>query len=698
MTRTSTSTVRELTVRSVVLGGLITLVFTAANVYLGLKVGLTFATAIPAAVISMAILRYFRGHSILENNIVQTIASAAGTLAAIIFVLPGLIMIGWWQGFPYWTTVAVCAIGGTLGVMYSVPLRRALVTGSDLPYPEGVAAAEVLKVGEATEGTAAGAEGNRRSLQAILLGSLASAGFSLLAALKVVGNEVSAAFRVGSGGTLFGASLSLALIGVGHLVGVTVGAAMVVGLLISYGVLLPTLTWGDLPGGRRRLRRRVHHLRHRGAVRRGRRDRGGRRLDAAEDPRPDRRAASGPRRCRVGHGAAAARSISPSGTCRSASSAGRSCCRSSRSPALLWGFLSTTHLAGNTVPTIVVSLVYVVVIGAVIAAVAGYMAGLIGSSNSPISGVGILVVLGIALLLAALHGPGADPAQTTALVAYSLFTTAVVFSVATISNDNLQDLKTGQLVGATPWKQQVALVIGVVFGALVIAPVLDLLNAAFGFAGAPGAGDDALAAPQAALISALAEGVFGGDLNWGLIGLGALIGAVVIVIDEVLARTGSLRLPPLAVGMGMYLPMSLTLLIPIGALLGRIYDRWAERRGGDVEFKKRLGVLMATGLIVGESLFGVLFAGNRGRVGLGRSAGDRRRGLRELGARARHRALRGHGVRAVPDDAPLGRRPRRRERRPKRYSGRSGCQTTTWWRRSTGTRSRRYERCTIAAA
>ena len=157
MTETSTTTARELTVRSVVLGGLITLVFTAANVYLGLKVGLTFATAIPAAVISMAILRYFRGHSILENNIVQTIASAAGTLAAIIFVLPGLIMIGWWQGFPYWTTVAVCVIGGTLGVMYSVPLRRALVTGSDLPYPEGVAAAEVLKVGEATEHTAEGA-------------------------------------------------------------------------------------------------------------------------------------------------------------------------------------------------------------------------------------------------------------------------------------------------------------------------------------------------------------------------------------------------------------------------------------------------------------------------------------------------------------------------------------------------------------
>jgi putative OPT family oligopeptide transporter len=271
--------------------------------------------------------------------------------------------------------------------------------------------------------------------------------------------------------------------------------------------------------------------------------------------------------------------------------------------------LSSTPVTDNIVLTIVVSLIYIVIIGAVIASVAGYMAGLIGSSNSPISGVGILVVLGASLVLVAVHGRGGDAERTTALVAYALFTTAVVFSVATISNDNLQDLKTGQLVGATPWKQQVALVIGVVFGALVIAPVLDLLNAAFGFAGAPGAGDNALAAPQAALISALAKGVFGGSLNWGLIGLGAAIGAVVIVIDELLGRFTKLRLPPLAVGMGMYLPMSLTLVIPIGALLGRWYDKWAERQGDNVEFKKRLGVLMATGLIVGESLFGVVFAG-----------------------------------------------------------------------------------------
>ncbi|WP_396917015.1 OPT family oligopeptide transporter, partial [Mycolicibacterium sp.] len=205
----TTPTLRELTVRGILLGGVITLVFTAANVYLGLKVGLTFATTIPAAVISMAILRNFANHSIVENNIVQTVASAAGTLSAIIFVLPGLVMVGWWTGFPYWITLAVCAVGGILGVMYSIPLRRALVTGSDLPYPEGVAAAEVLKVGDST----GGAEDNRTGIRVIAFGSVVSAAFALLANLKVLANSVAAYFRVGAGGSMFGASLSFALIG-----------------------------------------------------------------------------------------------------------------------------------------------------------------------------------------------------------------------------------------------------------------------------------------------------------------------------------------------------------------------------------------------------------------------------------------------------------------------------------------------------
>jgi putative OPT family oligopeptide transporter len=605
----TTSAIRELTIRGVILGGVITLIFTAANVYLGLKVGLTFATAIPAAVISMAILRYFRGHTILENNIVQTIASAAGTLAAIIFVLPGLIMIGWWTGFPYWITVAVCIVGGILGVMYSVPLRRALVTGSDLPYPEGVAAAEVLKVGEAEVD---GGEGNKRSLIAILVGSLVAAGFSLLAALKVILSDVSAYFRVGSGGSMVGASLSLALIGVGHLVGVTVGFAMVVGLVISFFILLPTLTWGNITDGSavedvvsstfshdvrfvgagaiaiaavwtlfKIIGPIVKGIRASAASTRARRD--GDHVELMERDLPIWIV-----------GGTILVSLLPIGL-------------------LLWWFLDSTAVTGNKPLIIVVTLIFVVLIGALLASVAGYMAGLIGSSNSPISGLGILVVIIASVVLVLVHGRSSDAAQTLGLVAYALFATAVVFGIATISNDNLQDLKTGQLVGATPWKQQVALVIGVIFGGLVIAPVLDLLNKAFGFAGAPGAGPNALAAPQAALISSLAKGVFGGDLNWKLLGLGVAIGAVVILIDEVLRRTTKFALPPLAVGMGMYLPMSLTLVIPIGALLGRSYDKWADRTGSgdvqDVEQKKRLGVLMATGLIVGESLFGVVFAG-----------------------------------------------------------------------------------------
>lgn len=240
----ATSSIKELTIRGIIIGGIITVVFTAANVYLGLKVGITFATSIPAAVISMAILRRFADHTVQENNIVQTIASAAGTLSSIIFVLPGLIIIGWWSGFPYWTTVFVIILGGILGVTYSIPLRRALVTHSDLPYPEGVAGAEVLRVGDTTEG----AEESQQGFRMILRGSLASAGLSLLSSLKAIGVEISSVFKVGAGATMFSTSLSMALIGVGHLVGIAVGVAMILGLVISYGIMLPIRTWGQVEG------------------------------------------------------------------------------------------------------------------------------------------------------------------------------------------------------------------------------------------------------------------------------------------------------------------------------------------------------------------------------------------------------------------------------------------------------------------
>ena len=596
--------VRELTLRGIVLGALITVVFTAANVYLGLRAGLTFATSIPAAVISMAVLKFFSGSTIQENNIVQTIASSAGTLSAIVFVLPGLVMVGWWTGFPYWLSVAVIAVGGTLGVMYSVPLRRALVTGSDLPYPEGVAAAEVLKVGAGT----GGAEENRRGLAAMIFAAIVGAGYPLLAKLKIVAEDATATFRVGSGATTLTAGLSLAYIGVGHLVGLAVGLAMLVGIVIGFLVLLPIYTAGGAPAGTEladfvgsMFTQKVRFV-GAGAIgvaaiwtllkvigpiskgivaalaaNRARSSGGNASLDITERDLPITIV-----------GAVILISMLPIGL-------------------LLAAFASSDPIAANPAATLTVSIIYVLIAGVVIAAVCGYMAGLIGASNSPISGVGILSVLGIALLLAMLF-PMADADATQSLVAFALFVTSIVFGVATISNDNLQDLKTGQLVGATPWKQQVSLVLGVLFGAAVIPPVLDLLNTTFGFVGAPGAGPDALAAPQAALISAIAQGVLGGTLDWNLIGIGAAIGVAAVIVDELLRAGKRGMLPPLAVGMGIYLPVAITALIVAGAVIGHLYDRWATRQK-DPGFASRMGVLAATGLIVGDSLFNVVFAG-----------------------------------------------------------------------------------------
>jgi putative OPT family oligopeptide transporter len=597
--------IKELTIRGIVLGAILTVILTAANVYAGLKIGLTVATSIPAAVVSMAVLRSFRDSTIQENNIVQTIASAAGTLSAIVFVLPGLVMVGWWTGFPYWLSVAVIAIGGILGVMYSVPLRRALVTGTDLPYPEGLAAAEVLKVGTGI----GGAEENRRGLLLIVWSSIASAAFYALAQTKLLAADAAKSFTVGSGATTVSASLSMLLIGVGHLVGVTVGIAMLVGLVISWGFLVPhyTALAGAIPVGTglddfihgvfvskvrfigagtigvaaiwtllKILGPIISGIRSALAANRERKAGRGEALPITERDIP------------IGIVALTILVLMiPIGL-------------------LLYAFASTNPIAANPAVTIVLSIIYILIAGVVIAAVCGYMAGLIGASNSPISGVGILSVVGISLLLALLF-PHATGDASKSLVAFALFVTAVVFGVATISNNNLQDLKTGELVGATPWRQQVALVLGVIFGAVVIPPVLDLLNTAFTFQGVPGAKPNALAAPQAALISAIAQGLLNGNFDWKLIEYGAGIGVVVIIIDEALRKMKRGGLPPLAVGMGIYLPMSLTLLVPLGALLGWFHDKWAARTSNP-EFAQRMGVLLATGLIVGESIMGVVYA------------------------------------------------------------------------------------------
>ncbi|MHB8145749.1 MAG: OPT family oligopeptide transporter [Vulcanimicrobiaceae bacterium] len=605
----------ELTIRGLIIGAFITLVFTAANVYLGLKVGLTFASSIPAAVISMAVLRGFKNASIYENNIVQTVASAAGTLSSIIFVLPGLVMVGWWTGFPFWESFGICAVGGILGVMYSVPLRRALVTESDLPYPEGVAAAEVLKVGAGTQATGApsaqAVAENRAGLLAVVAGTIASAGFAALVGTRLLAGTIGGYFRIGSAATGVGFSLSLALLGAGHLIGLSVGLAIFAGLVIAWGFATPIITaLHPMAGSAADIATAVWATKVRfigaGAIGISAIWTLGKLARPVTNGVISAMAAS--RRRAGAHGASLPRTEQdiPIGLVALISIL----CLVPLA-VLLAAFLHGGVLAPLMLPLILGAIVYIVIAGFLVAAACGYMAGLIGSSNSPVSGLAILAVIGASLLLLAVVknvGSGIAPA----LVAYALLVTAVVLCVATIANDNLQDLKTGQLVDATPWRQQTALVFGVIMGALVIPPILDLLNRAYGFAGAPNLhvtpGTQPLPAPQATLISALAKGVIAGQIDWGLIGIGALIGVGIIIVDELLCRFTRFKLPPLAVGLGIYLPASTTAPVVLGAVLGWAYNRWI--RGFDrAEMAQRLGVLLASGLIVGESLLGVLLAG-----------------------------------------------------------------------------------------
>jgi putative OPT family oligopeptide transporter len=602
----------ELTARGLILGVLITVLFTAANVYFGLKAGLTFGTSIPAAVISMALLRAVRGATIQENNIVQTVASAAGTLTSIIFVLPGLVMIGWWTGFPYWTCFAICVLGGVLGVMYSIPLRRALVTQSDLPYPEGVACAEVLKVGSGEHG--AGLEETRAGLSALLWGSIVSGAFALVTATRLFASDVVRSFRLGGGVTVFDFFLSFALFGVGHLVGLWVGVAMGVGALIGwvwgvphFSALAPDVSGvTDANMAAFALTTWSHKVRYVGAGAIG--------VSAiwtlGKLVRPVaaglRTAIMASRARSAGNAALLPRTeqdipigvvgvisilcILPAGV-------------------LLAQFARASGLTEHLGWLVVSGVIYIAIMSFLLSAVCGYMAGLIGSSNSPLSGLGILAVIGYGLL-ALLGLKGIDIAHDgAALVAYALIVTAVVFANAAIANNNLQDLKTGQLVDATPWKQQVALVVGVVAGAAIIPPILDILNQAYGFVGSPGpARSQPLAAPQAGLISALAQGVIQHNVDWSLIATGGAIGVAVIIADILIRRLRpGAHLSPLAVGLGIYLPTQSTLMVVVGAVAGYLFDRRAERTARPAA-TKQLGVLLASGLLVGEGLVGVVVA------------------------------------------------------------------------------------------
>ena len=607
----------ELTLRGMLLGAILTVIFTASNVYLGLKVGLTFSSAIPAAVISMAVLKMAKDANILENNMVQTQASAAGTLSAIIFIIPGMLMIGYWQGFEFWQTLVVSACGGCLGVLFTIPLRRAMVVHSDLAYPEGVAAAEILKVGSRSKGSVQSDSGIRE----ILTGSFVAGIIAFLTnGLQVLGGSLSAWFHVGRGMTQLPLGYSTALVGAGYLIGIASGIAMLVGILIAWAGFVPYFTMTEMvPDGMtlQKFAGTVYQQKVRligaGAmgvaaiwtlmtlarpVIDGVKDSiAGTRMDDAE---------KGLHRMDID--------------------------MSMKSIALVFvvtviGLLAIFYIfvSPENIPEsqklifTVVGVGVSVLMGFFVAAACAYMAGLVGTSASPISGIGILGIIVASLVMYSLCSsfgifdmPGGEKFAT----ATAIFTTSIILAIACISNDNMQDLKTGWLVGATPWRQQVALLIGCVVGALVIAPVLNLLYEAYGFPGAmPRPGMDpaqALSAPQATLMTTIAQGIFSSKLAWEYIYIGIGLGVILVLIDQLLKRTTkSFVLPPLAVGMGIYLPPVIQTPLVVGAILGYFLNRHLRKTAGAEEEAAglRRGTLFASGLIVGESIVGVLLAG-----------------------------------------------------------------------------------------
>ncbi len=597
----------ELTLRGMLLGVVLTVIFTASNVYLGLKVGLTFSSAIPAAIISMAVLRVAKGSNILENNIVQTQASAAGTLSAIIFIIPGLLMVGYWQNFEFWQTLLVSACGGCLGVLFTIPLRRAMVVHSDLPYPEGVAAAEILKVGTAN---------NSSGIKELLTGGgIASLTALFSSGFKILTSELSVWLPFGSGITQLSMGYSTALVGAGYLIGIAGGLALLTGIILAWGVMIPYFTMTGTPADGQTLQA-FAQVCYKDKVR------------------------------LIGAGVMGVAAIwTLIKLARPVIDGVKEAIQSARMPQeerklhhtdtdmsvgsiviifliMFVGLLGTFYslVSANNLPftqSLIISLVGVllaVMIGFLVAAAAAYMAGLVGSSSSPISGIGILSIIISSLVIMTLCKwlgifdlPGGEQFAT----ATAIFTTSIVLAIACISNDNMQDLKTGFLVGATPQHQQIALLLGCLVGALAIAPVLNLLYQAYGFPGALPRPDmnpeHALAAPQATLMTMIAQGIFSSNLAWEYIYFGIGLGVVIVVIDSLLkSYTKNLCLPPLAVGIGIYLPPSLQTPLVVGAVMGYFLER--AIKSSEQEAAKRRGTLFASGLIVGESLVGVLIA------------------------------------------------------------------------------------------
>lgn len=611
-----TQSLPELTLRGLILGSILTIIFTASNVYLGLKVGLTFSSSIPAVVISMAVLSFFKTSNILENNMVQTQASAAGTLSSVIFVIPGLFMCGYWSEFPLWQTFMICLCGGGLGVLFTIPLRKAMVVESKLAYPEGRAAAEILKVANKDQSDKKGKKG----VKEIALGSFIAAFFSLLSSgFKLIASESGFAFICNKMAFGFSVGYSLALLGAGYLVGLAGAIALFVGMFLAWGVFTPYLSSFE--------------------------------FDNIKNANELASSVWASKVRLIGTGAIAIAAlwtliellkpvidgikeiIKNVKISDIQSEENTSKDLSIKSIFILfvimvaglfitfYSFVSDTNLNNYYQILFAFAGTFIsVLIGFFVAAACGYMAGLVGSSSSPISGIGLIGII-ISSLVILLLGANLlnDPMLSKFAIALAIFTTSVILATAAISNDNLQDLKTGYLVGATPWKQQVALLIGCIFGALAIVPVLNLLYQAYGFVGAmPREGMDlssALAAPQANLMSTIAQGIFHHNIEWGYMAFGVGVGIIIIVIDKILRKKGDLSLPPLAVGIGIYLPPSVNIPLVVGGILKYFVMKYLVKKyeknphkSEKIATHEQKGILFASGLIVGESIFGVIIA------------------------------------------------------------------------------------------
>jgi putative OPT family oligopeptide transporter len=589
----------QLTLRAIVLSIVLAVILAAANTYLGLFAGLTISSSIPAAVVSMAVLRLLGGGHILENNIVQTGASAAASIAAgVIFTIPALVILNYWTSFKYSWVLAIAGLGGVLGVLFSVPLRRALIVEQNLTFPEGRCAAEVLKAGDDP------AHGVK-----LLAGSAALGGIAKLLAAsgaRLIPDSAAAAAYAGKAIAYTGTSLSPALLGVGYIVGLNIGVVVLVGGVIAWNIAIPIYSTFFLDGNAE-LARAVAGA---GAG------------DAAGAIWSAQIRFLGVGSMLIGglwtlvslrtsilSGIRSGLAATRVGAARVVAHTEQDLPMKQVLIAIVIFALPLLLLYQAIVGSFAVSVpmtIIMIVAGFLFCSVSGYMAGLVGSSNNPVSGITIATILFASLVLVMLLGRGSALGPIAAIMIG-----AVVCCAAAVAGDNLQDLKAGQIVGATPWRQQVMIAIGAVSCAFVMAPVLNVLEKAYGIGVPTAAHPKPLIAPQATLMAAVSKGMFGGDLPWGMISAGLAIGAAIIVLDEILkARGARFRVPVLAASFGMYLPFELSAPIFLGGLLSYLVERKAGV-GRDPEALERLhrrGVLFSAGLITGEALMGIVIA------------------------------------------------------------------------------------------